>query len=152
MKRAVFPGSFDPFTLGHYDIVMRGLALFDEIIIALGVNANKKTFFDGEQRKAMIEQAFEGESRVSVREYNDLTVNLAKDLGADFILRGVRTVGDFEFEHSIASANRKMTGVETVLLYTLPEHSFISSSIVRDWIRYGQDATELLPPGVKLPQ
>ena len=151
MKRAIFPGTFDPFTLGHYDVVQRGLSLFDEIVVAVGVNASKRTLFTADERVAMIRKAFEGESRVTVETYDDLTVNFAKKLDAEFILRGIRTVGDFEFEQTIAHTNRSMTGVETVVLYTAPEHSFISSTVVRDLIRYGRDVQEFLPPGVVLP-
>lgn len=151
MKRAIFPGTFDPFTIGHYSIVMRGLNLFDEIIIGIGVNQSKKTLFDMDNRVNMIRQAFRNEPRVSIETYDSLTIDFADAMGAKYILRGLRTVSDFEYEHTIANANRQLNGLETVLLFTETEYSFISSTVVRDLIRYGRDISGFLPPGVICP-
>jgi pantetheine-phosphate adenylyltransferase len=150
MKRAIFPGTFDPFTIGHYDIVRRGLELFDEIIIGIGKNQTKKTLFSIEKRQNIAGQAFLGEKRVKIMTYDSLTVDFARSVEAGFILRGLRTVSDFEYEQSIANANRKLTGIETVLLFTNYEHSYISSTVVRDLIAYGKDISEFLPPKVTL--
>jgi pantetheine-phosphate adenylyltransferase len=150
VKRAIFPGTFDPFTIGHYDIVKRGLNLFDEIIIGVGVNQAKKTFFTTEKRVEIIRQAFEGEERIKVQEYNSLTVTFAHEVNAEFILRGLRSVSDFEYERTIADANRHLAGLETVILNTDPSYSFISSTVVRDLLTYGKDITAFLPPNVKI--
>ena len=146
MKRAIFPGTFDPFTIGHYSIVKRGLDLFDEIVIGIGVNHTKKTLFDMDKRVDMIRQAYKDEPRVTVQTYDSLTVDFAVSMGAKYILRGLRTVSDFEYEHTIANANRQLNGLETVLLFTETEYSFISSTVVRDLIRYGRDISKYLPP------
>ena len=151
MKRAIFPGTFDPFTIGHYSIVKRGLDLFDEIVIGIGVNHTKKTLFDMDKRVDMIRQAYKDEPRVTVQTYDSLTVDFAVSMGAKYILRGLRTVSDFEYEHTIANANRQLNGLETVLLFTETEYSFISSTVVRDLIRYGRDISGFLPPGVICP-
>lgn len=150
MKKAIFPGTFDPFTIGHYSIVMRGLELFDEIVIGIGVNQSKKTLFNIDKRVDIVEQAFKSESRVSVQTYDSLTVDFAVEVGAKYILRGLRTVADFEYEHTIANANRQLNGLETVLLFTETEYSFISSTVVRDLIRYGREINNFLPPGVEI--
>lgn len=150
MKRAVFPGSFDPITLGHYDIIERGLGLFDEIIIAIGVNADKKYMFSLEQRKTFIEQAFKNESQIKVMTYSGLTIDFCKEQNASFILRGLRNPADFEFEKAIAHTNRKLSDIETVFLLTSSGKSYISSSIVRDVIRNNGDYTSLVPDTVRL--
>lgn len=150
MKRAIFPGSFDPFTIGHYSIVQRGLQLFDEIVIGIGVNQNKKTLFSTDQRQEMIRQAFADEPRVKVQIYNSLTVDFAQQVDAGYILRGLRTVADFEYERSIADANNKLTGIETVILFTEAQYAFISSTTVRDLIAYGKSIQALLPPNVHI--
>ena len=150
MRRAIFPGTFDPFTIGHHSIVMRGLDIFDEIVIGIGVNQTKKTMFDLSKRVEIIRQAFKGEPRVSVQTYDSLTVDFAASAGAKYILRGLRTVSDFEYEHTIANANKQLGGLETVLLFTETEYSFISSTVVRDLIKYGKDINEFLPPGVEV--
>lgn len=150
MKRAIFPGSFDPFTIGHYSIVQRGLQLFDEIVIGIGVNQNKKTLFSTDQRQEMIRQAFADEPRVKVQVYNCLTVDFAQQVDAGYILRGLRTVADFEYERSIADANNKLTGIETVILFTEAQYAFISSTTVRDLIAYGKSIQALLPPNVHI--
>ncbi len=150
MKRAIFPGSFDPFTIGHYSIVQRGLQLFDEIVIGIGVNQNKKALFSTEQRQEMIRQAFANEPRVKVQVYNCLTVDFAQQVNAGYILRGLRTVADFEYERSIADANNKLSGIETVILFTEASYAFISSTTVRDLIAYGKSIQTLLPPNVHI--
>ncbi|MCV6631463.1 MAG: pantetheine-phosphate adenylyltransferase [Flavobacteriaceae bacterium] len=150
MKKAIFPGSFDPITLGHYDIVKRGVTLFDELIIAIGENSSKKYMFSLEQRKSFIEKAFEGEPKIKVMTYNGLTINFCKDIGADFILRGLRNPADFEFEKAIAHTNRKLSHIETVFLLTSSGKSYISSSIVREVIRHQGDYTSLVPESVRI--
>jgi len=150
MKRAIFPGTFDPFTIGHYNLVLRGLEIFDEIIIGIGVNQTKKTLFDAATRINIINQAFANEPRIRVMTYDSLTVDFAKYVDADYILRGVRSVSDFDYEHTIANSNRVLTGIETVVLFTDTQYSFISSTVVRDLIAYGKDITAFLPPNVKI--
>ncbi len=150
MRRAVFPGSFDPITLGHYDIIERGLTLFDEIIIAIGINADKKYMFSLEERKRFIQEAFKSESKIKVMTYKGLTVDFCKQQDADFILRGLRNPADFEFEKAIAHTNRKMSEIETVFLLTSSGKSYISSSIVRDVIRNGGNVSGLVPDTVKV--
>lgn len=150
MKKAIFPGSFDPITLGHYDIVERSLKLFDEIIIAIGVNAEKKYMFSLEERVRFIEKAFESEPKISVITYSGLTIDLCKKLNAPFILRGLRNPADFEFEKAIAHTNRKMSKIETIFLLTAASTSFISSSIVRDVIRNGGAYEMLVPDSVRI--
>lgn len=150
MKRAIFPGTFDPFTIGHYSIVMRGLNIFDEIIIGIGTNQSKQTLFSVEKRIEMIEQAFEGEPRIKVQAYNSLTIDFAIEVDAKFALRGLRSVGDFEYERTISDTNRILTGLETVILFTESSYAHISSTVARDLISYGKDIAEFLPPGIKL--
>lgn len=150
MRRALFPGSFDPLTLGHYDIIKRGLPLFDELVIAIGINADKKYMFPLEQRVQFVERAFEGEPKIKVRTYEGMTIDFCRKIGADFILRGLRNPADFEFEKAIAHTNRKLSEIETVFLLTASSTSFISSSIVRDVIRNGGDYSGLVPDSVVL--
>ncbi|TQD38680.1 pantetheine-phosphate adenylyltransferase [Haloflavibacter putidus] len=150
MKRAVFPGSFDPITLGHYDIIKRGLTLFDEVILAIGVNADKKYMFSLEQRKAFLEKTFANEPKVKIETYKGLTVDFCKQKKAKFILRGLRNPGDFEFEKAIAHTNRKLSSIETIFLLTSSGKSYISSSIVRDVIRNDGDYTGLVPDAVRV--
>jgi len=150
MKRALFPGSFDPLTLGHYDIIKRGVTLFDEVIVAIGVNSEKKYMFTIEERKQFIEDAFEDEPRIKVITYKGLTVDLCKKIGVDFILRGLRNPADFEFEKAIAHTNRDLAPIETVFLLTSAQTSYISSSIVRDVIRNNGDYTKLVPKTVRV--
>ena len=149
MKRAIFPGSFDPITLGHCDIVKRAVHLFDEIIIAVGENSTKKYMFSLKQRKAFIEATFKGNSKIKVMSYSSLTTDFCKNVGADFILRGLRNPTDFEFEKAIAHTNRKIGQIETVFLLTSVETSFISSSIVREIINYKGAYKNLVPKAVK---
>ncbi len=148
MKKAVFPGSFDPITLGHYDIIKRGISLFDEVIVAIGINADKKYMFSLEDRRKFIEAAFKDEPKVSVITYEGLTIDLCKKMEAKFILRGLRNPADFEFEKAIAHTNRKLSKIETVFLLTASNTSYISSSIVRDVIRNKGDYTVLVPESV----
>jgi len=150
MKKAIFPGSFDPLTLGHYDIIKRGLPLFDEVIVAIGVNSDKKYMFSLDERKKFIEDAFADEPKVKVTTYEGLTVDYCKEIDADFILRGLRNPADFEFEKAIAHTNRELEKVETVFLLTSAKTSFISSSIVREVIRYNGDYTKLVPNSVRV--
>jgi pantetheine-phosphate adenylyltransferase len=150
MKRAVFPGSFDPITLGHSDIIERGLGLFDEIIIAIGVNADKKYMFSLEERTGFIKDAFSQEPKIKVMTYAGLTIDFCKKNNASFILRGLRNPADFEFEKAIAHTNRKLSTIETVFLLTSSGKSYISSSIVRDVIRNNGDYTGLVPSTVRL--
>ncbi len=150
MKRAIFPGSFDPFTIGHYSIVKRGLQIFDEIVIGIGHNQSKRTHFSIEQRIEMIQNAFSNEPRVKVQAYSTITVDFATEVQANFILRGLRSVGDFEYERTIGDNNRILTGIETVILFTEAEYAHISSTVARDLISYGKDISSFLPPNVKL--
>ncbi len=150
MRRAIFPGSFDPLTLGHSDIINRGVTLFDELLIAIGINADKKYMFSLEERKRFIEEAFKDEPKIKVVTYEGLTVDFCKEVGADFILRGLRNPADFEFEKAIAHTNRKLSEIETVFLLTSSGKSYISSSIVRDVIRNGGDYTGLVPDTVRI--
>ena len=148
MKKAIFPGSFDPITNGHFDIIKRGVSLFDEVIVAIGVNAEKKYMFSLEDRKRFIEEAFKDEPKVKVITYSGLTIDLCKKENAEFILRGLRNPADFEFEKAIAQTNRIMSKIETVFLLTAARTSFISSSIVRDVLRNGGDVSQLVPEAV----
>lgn len=132
IRRAVFPGSFDPLTLGHADIIQRGITLFDELVIAIGINSDKKYMFSLEERKKFITEAFKDEPKISVLTYEGLTVDFCKKINAGFILRGLRNPADFEFEKAIAHTNRKLSEIETVFLLTSSGKSYISSSIVRD--------------------
>jgi pantetheine-phosphate adenylyltransferase, bacterial len=150
-KIAVFPGSFDPFTIGHEAIIRRAVSLFDEIIVAVGTNALKKTFYSLETRKEMINRVFENEPRVRVDQYEGLTVDYCKRNGAKYLLRGLRTAADFEFERAIGQVNKSMApDIESVFLLTVPEHSFINSTIVRDIIRSGGDASKFVPAAINL--
>jgi len=148
MKRALFPGSFDPITLGHYDIIKRGVKLFDEVVVAIGINADKTYMFSLEKRMAFIKESFADEPKVKITTYKGLTVDFCKEIDAKFILRGLRNPADFEFEKAIAHTNRKLSKIETVFLLTASKTSFISSSIVRDVIRNGGDYTILVPESV----
>lgn len=150
-KVAVFPGSFDPFTIGHESIVKRALDIFDEIIIAVGANALKKSYYPLQTKKEMIAKTFAGEPRVKVDHYEGLTVDYCRRNGARYILRGLRTAADFEFERAIAQVNKAMApDLESVFLLTVPEHTPINSTIVRDIIRSGGDASQFVPKAINL--
>ena len=150
-KVAVFPGSFDPFTIGHEAIIRRAMSLFDEIIIAVGSNALKKNYYSLDTREKMIRKVFKDELRIKVDHYEGLTVDFCKKKNAGYLLRGLRTAADFEFERAIGQVNKAMApGIESVFLLTVPEHSFINSTIVRDIIRSGGDASKFVPGAINL--
>jgi pantetheine-phosphate adenylyltransferase len=142
---AVFPGTFDPITLGHVSIVERALPLFERIIVGMGVNSTKRTMFSPEERTAWIKEAFAAHSQVEVVPFEGLTVDLCRQVGADFILRGLRNSTDHGYERSIALMNRQLTGVETIFLPSAPEHAHISSTIVRELIANKADVSALIP-------
>ncbi|CAI8168993.1 MAG: Phosphopantetheine adenylyltransferase [Polaribacter sp. SA4-10] len=150
MKRAIFPGSFDPITLGHIDIIERGVTLFDELTIAIGINSGKKYMFTLEQRKKFIEDCFKDNPKIKVVTYKGLTVDFCMKNSFNFILRGLRNPADFEFEKAIAHTNRDLAPVETIFLLTAASTSYISSSIVRDVIRNDGDYTKLVPKMVRI--
>ena len=150
MRKAIFPGSFDPITLGHQDIINRALPLFDEIVIAIGINGDKKYMFSLEDRKRFIEETFKNESKISVITYEGLTIDLCQKINANFILRGLRNPADFEFEKAIAHTNRRLSKIETVFLLTAAKTSYISSSIVRDVIRNHGEYELLVPEAVRV--
>jgi len=146
---AVFPGSFDPITKGHQNIVLRGLPLFDEIIVGIGYNTNKNYFFSQERREHFIKKVFLNEPKIKVMRYSGLTVNFCKEIGAKYILRGLRTSADYEFERAIAQMNHSMEpGVDTIFIVSEPALSHISSTIVRDILLYQGDITPFVPEGV----
>ena len=149
MRKAIFPGSFDPFTLGHLDILKRSLLLFDEITVGVGKNINKKTMFTENQRISFIKDCFKNEPKIKVESYEGLTINFCKKIGANFIVRGIRNNGDFEFEKAIARTNRKLSKIETVFLLTSTQTSFISSTIVRELILNKGNYKLLVPESVK---
>lgn len=149
-RTAVFPGSFDPVTLGHLDIVNKGLTVFDRVIIGIGNNAEKKYMFPVHDREQWIRTLFAGEPRIEVQIYTGLTVDFCKEMSAGFILRGIRTAADFEFEKAIAHTNHVISGgIETIFVLSRQEYGSLSSSIVRDIIRHGGDVTGFVPPVVK---
>ena len=150
MKKAISPGSFDPITLGHVDIINRGVTLFDEIIIAIGENSSKDYMFSIDERVAFIESAFKDNPKISVMNYSGLTIDFCKEIGVDFIVRGLRNPADFEFEKAIAHTNRHLSTLETIFLLTSSQTSFISSSIVREIIRYEGDYKKLVPNSVRV--
>ena len=147
---ALFPGTFDPFTIGHESLVQRALGLVDEIVIAIGVNESKKTYFSLEQRLDMIGDLYENEPRVKVGYYDCLTIDFAKKTGAKYILRGIRSVNDFEYEKTIADMNRALSGIETFVLFTEPALTHVSSTQVRELLRYGHDVSDFVPKGMKI--
>ncbi len=146
---ALFPGTFDPITIGHLDIIYRSLPLFDKLVIGIGRNANKKAMFSEDQRLAWIQDIFKGHHQVSAMVYEGLTVDCCKNIGARFILRGIRYVSDFEYEKAIADMNRSLAkDIETVFLTCLPQYTSVASTLVRDVIRNGGDAAPFLPEPV----
>jgi len=150
IRIAVFPGTFDPFTIGHESLVRRGLQLMDKIIIAIGVNESKKSYFSLQQRIEMISELYKDEPRVSVQSYDTLTIEFAEKVGARYILRGIRSVIDFEYEKTIADMNRTISGIETFVLFTEPALTHVSSSHVRELLRYGHDVSCFIPKGMKI--
>jgi len=150
-RTALFPGSFDPVTIGHVDIVNRSLSLFDNIVIGIGVNSSKKSLYSIEKRKEWLGKVFEDKEKVSVKQYEGLTVDFCNEIGAKFILRGLRTSADFEFERAIAQMNRSMHGdIETVFILSSPGLSAVSSTIVREIIKNGGEASKFVPAGIDL--
>ncbi|MEI8047734.1 MAG: pantetheine-phosphate adenylyltransferase [Bacteroidota bacterium] len=151
MKIAIFPGSFDPVTLGHDSIVRRALPLFDKIIVAIGVNADKSGYFDIEKRLDWLKQTFSDLPQVSVESYNGLTVDFCKKMNASYIIRGLRTSADFEFERGVAQVNLKLVpDIETVFLLTLPEYVMITSSIVREVHKHGGHIGQFIPEKISI--
>ncbi|MBQ8601852.1 MAG: pantetheine-phosphate adenylyltransferase [Bacteroides sp.] len=150
MKRAIFPGTFDPFTLGHHSIVKRTLTFMDEVIVGIGINEGKHCLLPVEKRVEMIRQLYADEPRVKVMAYSGLTVDFAKEQEAGFIVRGIRSVKDFEYEEGIADINKKLSGIETIFLFTEPELSSVSSSVVRELLHYGKDVSMFLPEGMEI--
>lgn len=148
---AVFPGSFDPVTKGHESVVHRALPLFDKIIVAIGFNSTKGYMFPLAKRRKWLEQTFSQFNRVQVEEYSSLTIDFCRQQGAKFIVRGIRTPGDYEYESNVALMNRAMAPeIETIFMLTLPEHTAISSSIVRDIVQHGGNASPFIPSGIEL--
>ena len=144
-RKTLFSGTFDPFTIGHYALIKRALYLVDEIIIAIGINIEKKTLFSLDERINNIRKIFAEEKRIKVVSYDSLTIDFAKECGVDFILRGIRNINDFEYEKSMADINRKLSGIETFFLFSEPEYGHISSSLVRELIKYKKDISNLIP-------
>ena len=143
MRKAIFPGTFDPFTIGHYSVVERALTFMDEIV-------NKNTYFPIEKREEMIRELYKDEPRIKVMSYDCLTIDFAQEVGARFIVRGIRTVKDFEYEETIADINRKLAGIETILLFTEPELTCVSSTIVRELLTYNKDISQFIPKGMRI--
>ncbi len=151
MKRAIFPGSFDPFTIGHESIVLRALKLFDEIIIAIGCNTKKTSFFSIEDRMQMIEDVFHKEPKIKIKQYDSLTVDFCKKEHANFIIRGLRTSSDFEYERSIAQMNHFMEKkIETVFLLTEAKNTPVSSTVLRELLKYGTDISKFMPESIDI--
>lgn len=145
MKTALFAGTFNPYTRGHHAIVQRALAIFDKVVVAIGSNIDKNSLSTAEERRAVIEQVYAGEPRVEVTVYSGLTMDYARSIGAAALLRGVRSVKDFEYERDMADVNLRLGGIETVILMSAPENAAISSSLVRELMAYGKDVKDLLP-------
>ena len=151
IKIAVFPGSFDPITVGHESIISRALPMFDKIIIGVGINTEKQAYFPIEKRIELIKTVFSNEQKIEVVKYNGLTVDFCKEIGANYIVRGLRTSADFEFERSIAQVNKSIDpDIDTVFMLTMPEHTMINSSIVRDILRNNGDVSQFVPDKIKL--
>lgn len=150
MRRAIFPGTFDPFTIGHASVVTRTLTFMDEIVIGIGVNENKNSYFPTEKRVEMIRNLYKDNPKIKVVAYDCLTIDLAQEVNAKFIVRGIRTVKDFEYEETIADINRKLSGIETILLFTEPELTCVSSTIVRELLTYHKDISQFIPEGMKI--
>jgi pantetheine-phosphate adenylyltransferase len=150
MRIDIFPGTFDPFTLGHESLVRRGLGLFDEIVIGVGVNENKRSLLPTDRRVLSIEKLYKDEPRVRVEAYSDLTIDFARRMNAGYIIRGIRTVNDFEYEETTADVNRKLSGIETIVFFTEPHLACVSSTIVRELVHFGKDVSAFLPKGYEL--
>ena len=150
IKRAIFPGTFDPFTIGHQSLVDRALNLVDELIISIGINQNKTSYFPLEKRKEAIINLYRDNPRVKIMTYDTSTVDFAESVGARFILRGIRSINDFENEKTTADINRKLSGVETFILFTEPQHRHISSSIVRELLKFNKDISDFVPKETNL--
>ena len=144
-KTALFAGSFDPYTVGHHALVERALQMFDKVVVAVGYNSEKGGAATIEERVATIDAVYSGDNRVEVRSYSCLTMDFAREVGADVLLRGVRNVKDFEYERELADVNKQIGGIDTVLLVSEPGYSSVSSSVVRELMRYGKDVSDLLP-------
>lgn len=145
MKTLLFPGSFDPFTLGHYSIVMRGLQLFDRLIIAVGINDQKQPYFSPEKRLEQIAACFPDQDKIEITQYSGLTGDFARQKNCQAILRGVRSVADYEYEKTLADFNEKVFGLETILLYSKPELTMVNSATVRELLRHGKDVSAYVP-------
>ncbi len=143
--KAIFTGSFDPYTIGHHDILCRALPLFDHIVIAIGVNERKQYMQSADERRLIIERLYADQPKVSVETYSDLTIDLARRVGAHYIIKGVRSVKDFEYEREQADINKQLSGIETLFLFASPEMASISSSMVRELIHFGKDVSSFLP-------
>ena len=148
MKTAIFPGTFDPFTLGHASVVRRGLHLFDKIIIAVGINDAKRTLFSVDERMRQIRACFINEPRIVVSSYDGMTVDFARKENAGFILRGIRTIADFEYERLLSDVNQKISDIDTVCLFTEAEYSSIQSNVVRELLKYNQDISDFVPSAI----
>ena len=150
-KKAIFPGSFDPFTIGHESIVLRALDIFDEIIVAIGYNSTKSGFISVDNRHKMIEKIFNNNNKIQVVKYNKLTVNFCKENNIDFIIRGLRTASDFEYERAIAQMNHFLSEkIETVFLLTEAGHTPISSTILREILKHNGDVSQFIPKGINI--
>ena len=147
MKTGIFVGSFDPFTVGHDSILRRALPLFDKIVIGVGVNERKKCMLSAEERTERIARLYANEPKIEVKAYSELTIDFARREGAEYIIKGVRSVKDFEYEREQAAINRRLSSIETLLLFAEPELESISSSVVRELHNFGRDITEFLPKG-----
>ena len=150
MKKAIFPGTFDPFTIGHQSVVNRALSLVDELVIGIGVNNQKSGYFSIEKRVEIIQQLYKNEPKIKVDTYHCLTVDFVKEINAQLIIRGIRSISDFEYEKNIADVNRKLTGIDTFFLFTEPEYTHISSSIVRELLHYEKDISSFIPKEINL--
>ena len=150
MRKAIFPGTFDPYTLGHHSIVKRALTFMDEVVVGIGINEGKHCLLPVEKRVEMIQRLYVDDPRVKVVAYSGLTVDFAKEQDAGFIVRGIRSVKDFEYEESIADINKKLNGIETVFLFSEPELASVSSSVVRELLHYGKDISMFLPEGMDI--
>lgn len=148
LRKAIFPGSFDPFTIGHADLVERGLALFDSLIIAIGYNEHKQGWIPVEERVAALRELYANEPRIQVESYRSLTIDFAKEKEADFILRGIRSIKDYEYEQDIAEVNKTLSGIETIVLFAKPCLSSVSSSVLRELFHFGKDIQSWLPEGL----